>query len=52
MPTALVVEGETGLRLLPGSGIQTIRVGGTLTLGASQQDGDYTGTFTVTAIYF
>lgn len=51
MATALVVEGGTGLRVLPGTGIQTYRVGGTLTVGANQADGDYAGTFTLTVNY-
>lgn len=51
MATSLAVEGGTGLRLLPGSGIQTFRVGGTLSVGANQQQGTYTGTFTLTTIY-
>ncbi len=52
MPTALVMEGGTGLRLLPGTGVQTFRVGGTLTVGGSQAVGTYSGTFTVTVTYF
>lgn len=52
MATALAVEGGAGLRLLPGSGIQTFRVGGTLSVAANQQQGNYTGTFTMTVIYF
>lgn len=51
MATALVVEGGTGLRILPGTGIQTYRVGGTLTVGANQAAGDYAGTFTLTVNY-
>jgi Domain of unknown function (DUF4402) len=52
MATALVMEGGTGLRLFPGTGVQTFRVGGTLTVGAGQAVGTYAGTFTVTVTYF
>ena len=51
MATVLVVEGGTGLRVLPGTGIQTYRVGGTLTVGANQAAGDYAGTFALTVNY-
>ncbi len=52
MPTALAIEGGPGIRLIPGTGIQTFRVGGVLTVGANQADGDYSGTFTLTVDYF
>jgi hypothetical protein len=52
MTTALAVEGGTGLRLFPGTGVQTFRVGGTLNVGANQQSGDYAGTFSLTVNYF
>lgn len=41
----------TGLLPNAASASQTFAVGGTLTLGASQTDGDYTGTFDVTVAY-
>ena len=52
MPSTLAVQGGTGFRLLPGTGVQTFRVGGTLNVGANQQDGNYTGTFSLTVNYF
>lgn len=52
MSTVLNVQGGTGVRLFPGTGVQTFRVGGTLTVGANQQQGDYSGTFTLTVNYF
>ena len=52
MPSALAVQGGTGFRLFPGTGVQTFRVGGTLNVGANQQDGNYTGTFSLTVNYF
>lgn len=52
MTTTLAVEGGGGLILFPGSGVQTFRVGGTLAVGANQQEGNYTGTFTMTVVYF
>jgi spore coat protein U-like protein len=52
MVSALVMQGGTGLRLFPGTGVQTFRVGGTLTVGANQAVGTYAGTFTVTVAYF
>ena len=52
MTTALAVEGGTGIRLFPGTGVQTFRVGGTLNVGANQQPGDYAGTFSLTVTYF
>ncbi len=51
MPTLLAVNGGTGIRLFPGTGVQTFQVGGTLTVGANQAEGDYTGTFTLTVNY-
>lgn len=52
MTATLTVEGGTGLRLFPGSGVQTFRVGGTLNVGANQALGNYAGTFTLTVTYF
>lgn len=52
MVSTLAVEGGTGLKLFPGTGIQTFRVGGTLNVGANQQQGTYTGTYTMTVTYF
>lgn len=51
MPTVLAVNGGTGIRLFPGTGVQTFQVGGTLTVGANQAEGDYTGSFTLTVNY-
>ena len=51
MASALVVEGGTGLRILPGTGVQIYRVGGTLTVGANQAEGNYSGTFSLTVNY-
>lgn len=34
-----------------GTGQDTFQVGGTLTVGAAQPDGDYTGIFTVVVTY-
>lgn len=50
MATTLTLDGPT-VRLLTGTGIQTIGVGGTVTVGANQAEGDYTGTFTLTVTY-
>lgn len=52
MGTTLAVQGGTGIRLFPGTGVQTFRVGGTLNVGANQQPGDYSGTFSLTVNYF
>lgn len=52
IPTLLAVQGGTGLRLFPGTTVQTFRVGGTANIAANQQQGDYTGTFTLTVNYF
>lgn len=52
MPTALSVQGGTGVRLSPGTGVQTFRVGGTLNVAANQPAGNYAGTFTLTVTYF
>lgn len=52
MATTLAIEGGGGLILFPGAGVQTFRVGGTLSVGANQQEGNYTGTFTMTVVYF
>ena len=41
MTTALTVQGGTGIRLFPGTRVQTFRVGGTLNVGANQQPGTY-----------
>lgn len=41
----------TGLIPDTAGGIQTFRVGGTLTLGTNQSDGDYSGTFNITVAY-
>lgn len=41
----------TGLLPSAANATQTFTVGGTLTLGANQTDGDYTGTFNVTVAY-
>ena len=52
MPTTLAVQGGTGVRLFPGTGVQTFRVGGRLNVGANQPAGNYTGTFSLTVTYF
>ncbi len=52
MTTALTVQGGTGIRLFPGTRVQTFRVGGTLNVGANQQPGTYAGNFTLTVNYF
>lgn len=52
MTSTLSVQGGTGVRLFPGTGVQTFRVGGRLNVGANQQDGNYVGTFTLTVNYF
>ena len=53
MATTLTMGGGLlGIFNFPGSGIRKFRVGGTLSVGASQPDGLYTGTFTLTVIYF
>lgn len=51
MASALAVQGGTGVRLFPGTGVQTFRVGGTVSVGANQPSGDYGGTFTLTVNY-
>lgn len=52
MATTLAVEGGIlGLYILPGTGVQTFRVGGTLAVGAMQAPGYYTGNFTFTVNY-
>ena len=51
MALSLAVQGGIGLRILPANGVQTIRVGGTINVGANQQEGNYTSTFTLTVIY-
>ena len=40
-----------GVGLLPGGGTQQINVGATLSVGAAQAPGSYTGSFTVTVNY-
>jgi spore coat protein U-like protein len=50
MPSTLSLDGP-GIRVLPGTGVQTIGVGGTINVGANQQEGNYTGTFTLTVNY-
>lgn len=50
MSTLLQLDGPT-LRILPGTGAQTIGVGGILAVGANQAAGDYSGTFTLTVNY-
>jgi hypothetical protein len=52
MTSTLNVQGGTGIRLFPGTGVQTFRVGGRLNVGANQQDGNYTGNFSLTVNYF
>jgi spore coat protein U-like protein len=52
MPTVLAVQGGTGVRLFPGTGVQTFRVGGRLNVAANQPAGNYTGTFSLTVTYF
>ncbi|MBB5684583.1 DUF4402 domain-containing protein [Sphingobium boeckii] len=51
MTSTLNVEGGTGIRLFPGTGLQTFRVGGTLNVGANQLPGAYSGNFTLTVNY-
>ncbi len=51
MTSTLAVEGGTGLRLFTGTGVQTFRVGGTINVGAGQQEGNYSGIFTLTVNY-
>lgn len=51
MATLLALDGP-GIRFLPGTGVQTIGVGGILAVGANQAAGDYIGTFTLTVTYF
>ena len=51
MTATLAVEGGTCLRWLPGTGVQTFRVGGTLNVGANQAAGQYVGTFTLQVNY-
>ena len=51
MATLLLLDGP-GARLFPGTGIQTIGVGGILAVGASQAAGNYTGSFNLTVTYF
>lgn len=50
MATLLQLDGPT-IRLLTGTGVQTIGVGGILAVGANQAAGDYAGTFTLTVNY-
>lgn len=51
MTSTLAVQGGTGIRLFTGTGVQIFRVGGTINVGANQQPGDYSGTFTLTVNY-
>jgi hypothetical protein len=51
MNATLAVEGGTGIRWFPGTGVQTFRVGGTLNVGANQTAGQYLGTFTLQVDY-
>lgn len=51
MTATLGVEGGTGIRWFPGTGIQTFRVGGTLSVAAHQPVGQYVGTFTLQVDY-
>ena len=44
--------GGPGTFNFPGTGVRNFRVGGTLNVGANQQDGTYTGTFSLTVNYF
>lgn len=48
---ATATSTATGLLPNTASATQNFTVGGTLTLGANQVDGDYTGTFSVTVAY-
>ena len=49
--TSLSSNGAT-LRVFPGTATIDVAVGGTLGVAANQVPGDYTGTFTVTVLYF
>jgi hypothetical protein len=44
--------GGPGVFNFPGTGIRNFRVGGTLTVGANQADGVYTGLYNLTVNYF
>lgn len=45
-------SGGPGVFNFPGTGIRNFRVGGTLTVGANQADGVYTGLYNLTVNYF
>ena len=49
--TQLTLNGPT-TRFLSSAGLLDLRVGGTLAVGANQQEGDYAGTFQITVTYF
>lgn len=46
----LTLDGPT-VRTFNSSGVATVNVGGRLNVGANQQPGNYTGTFSVTMVY-
>ncbi|MFM6853268.1 MAG: DUF4402 domain-containing protein [Sphingopyxis sp.] len=48
--TSLILDGPS-FNLFGASGAATIRVGGILSVGANQAEGDYSGTFDVTLVY-
>lgn len=50
--TLTMGAGGAGNFVFPGTGIQNFRVGGTLSVGANQPDGIYSGSFTLTIVYF
>ena len=51
MSAALVSNSATGLITMSATNAGAVSVGGTLSVGANQAEGDYLGTFTVTANY-
>lgn len=44
------LDGPT-IRLMPGTGVATLRVGGRLNVGANQAAGDYSGSYSITVVY-
>ena len=49
--TQLTLNGPV-LRVVSPAGVLDLKVGGTMTVGANQLDGTYTGTFDITVTYF
>lgn len=52
MASTLAVQGGTGLRIFPGTGVLFFYVGGTIAVATNQQPGNYAGNFSLTVNYF